>query len=165
MSGRGASLDIAASALAFEAASSTSFLALRTATGVSGRCCLSSAIRSVPSPSGSVRSSTATSQGSPPLIRALPSSSVRARATAAACTSSFSVRPVDPRIVYTPAASDHSSPTLQRAGQDNLRTLHLPENELEGLREGRVVFYYHHPLRRYTSCPTNRPSTTLTEKG
>jgi hypothetical protein len=37
MSGRGVSLSIAASAPAFEAASSTSFLALKTATGVSGR--------------------------------------------------------------------------------------------------------------------------------
>src|ERR671914_2873072 len=42
MSGRGVSLCIAASAPPFEAASSTSFLALKTATGVSGRRCLSS---------------------------------------------------------------------------------------------------------------------------
>ena len=80
---------------------------------------------------------------------------------------SFSIREgqVEHRHVERLAASDQSSPFLQRAGQGNLRALHLPENELEGLREGRVVFYYHHPLRRYTSCPTNRPSTTLTEKG
>src|SRR3712207_2538147 len=74
-------------------------------------------------------------------------------------------RQVEHHHVERLVASDQSSPFLQRAGQGNLRTLHLPENELEDLREGRVVFYYHHPLRRYTSCPTNRPSTTLTEKG
>jgi hypothetical protein len=49
----------------------------------------------------------------------------------------------------------------RRVGEEVL----LQHNELQGLREGRVVFYEHHPLHRHTSCPTNRPSTTLTETG
>ena len=52
------------------------------------------------------------------------------------------------------AVSDHGPPFLQRAGQNDLRAVHLPEDELEGLSEGRVVFYDHHPLHRDTSEPS-----------
>jgi hypothetical protein len=52
------------------------------------------------------------------------------------------------------AASDQVPPFFQRAGQGNLRAVHLPENELQGLREGRVVLYYYHPLNRDTSAPS-----------
>src|SRR5215216_3372045 len=40
-------------------------------------------------------------------------------------------------------------------GQDDLRAVHMPENELEGLRERRVVFYDQHPLHRDTSTPSS----------
>jgi hypothetical protein len=62
-------------------------------------------------------------------------------------------RQVEQHHVERLAAFDQNSPFLQRAGQDNLRTLHPSENEFEGLREGRMVFYEHHPLHRYTSAP------------
>src|SRR5688572_27667581 len=81
---------------------------------------------------------------------------------------SFAVgeRQVEHHHVERPAVPDQGSPFLRCAGQGNLCAVHLPENELQGLREGRVVFYYHHPLHRDTSAPssTNRLSTTLTEK-
>ncbi len=48
------------------------------------------------------------------------------------------------------AGPDQGPPLFQRAGQDDLRA--LSENEFQGLRENRVVFYDHHAPHRHTSA-------------
>src|SRR5215208_4667676 len=63
-------------------------------------------------------------------------------------------RQIEHHHVERLAVPDQCPPFFQRAGQGKLRAVHLPENELQGLREGRVVLYYYHPPNRDTSAPS-----------